>query len=111
MPPIAGLQDMRPMLSRDMVRSSVAQPIRADASAASIPAWPPPMTTTSYLFAEFVGNRDSYSTVHWGLFILFIQGLYLLSSPKARYLLLGNPPHRRRASEVERLSINSPNQR
>src|SRR5512145_1884996 len=49
-PPIAGLHDMRPMASTLIVRSRVAHPVRAAARDASIPAWPPPTTTTSYSF-------------------------------------------------------------
>jgi hypothetical protein len=46
-PPIAGLQDILPMLSRLMVIRSVEHPIRAAARLASIPAWPPPITIIS----------------------------------------------------------------
>ena len=37
-PPIAGLQDMRPIAAISPVRSAVLRPIRAAAWAASIPA-------------------------------------------------------------------------
>ena len=47
-PPIAGLHDMRPTLSQSSVIIAVARPLRAAASAASIPACPAPTTTTSY---------------------------------------------------------------
>ena len=47
MPPMEGLHDIWPRVSMLCVRSSVLRPIRADASAASVPAWPPPMTMTS----------------------------------------------------------------
>ena len=47
MPPIEGLQLIWPSVSRLCVNSSVLQPMRAEASAASVPAWPPPMTITS----------------------------------------------------------------
>ena len=47
MPPIAGLQDMAPIVSSRCVRSSVLAPVRAAAAAASQPAWPPPITITS----------------------------------------------------------------
>ena len=47
MPPIAGLQLICPTVSRLWVSSSVRAPMRAAASAASVPAWPPPTTMTS----------------------------------------------------------------
>ena len=47
MPPMAGLQDIWPIVSMLWVRSSVEAPTRAAASAASVPAWPPPTTITS----------------------------------------------------------------
>src|SRR5581483_8272018 len=47
MPPMAGLQDIWPRVSMFWVSSRVRRPMRADASAASVPAWPPPMTITS----------------------------------------------------------------
>ena len=47
MPPIDGLQDIWPSVSMLCVSSSVRRPIRALASAASVPAWPPPITMTS----------------------------------------------------------------
>src|SRR6185436_10978559 len=47
-PPIAGLHDIWPMVSRFCVSSSVRAPRRAASAAASAPAWPPPMTMTSY---------------------------------------------------------------
>src|SRR5687768_3597784 len=46
-PPMAGLHDICPMPSRFIVSSSVRQPMRAAASAASQPACPAPMTGTS----------------------------------------------------------------
>jgi hypothetical protein len=47
MPPMAGLQLICPS-GLDVVRQQQgAQPMRAAASAASVPAWPPPMTMTS----------------------------------------------------------------
>src|SRR5437764_8769486 len=48
-PPIAGLHDIWPIVSRFCVNISVRQPSRADAKAASIPACPLPTTITSYL--------------------------------------------------------------
>jgi hypothetical protein len=47
MPPIAGLQLIAPTVSMLWVSSSVRAPSRAAASAASVPAWPPPITITS----------------------------------------------------------------
>ena len=47
MPPMDGLQLICPSVSMLCVSSKVAQPTRADASAASVPAWPPPITMTS----------------------------------------------------------------
>ena len=52
MPPIDGLQDICPRVSMLCVSSRVFCPMRADASAASVPAWPPPTTMTS----NSVGN-------------------------------------------------------
>ena len=46
-PPIAGLQDISPIVSILCVKSAVLTPILADAAAASHPACPPPITTTS----------------------------------------------------------------
>ncbi len=62
-PPIAGLHDIAPMVSSLWVSSSVRAPIRALAAAASQPAWPAPMITTSKLgsrlvMAAVVGSRD-----------------------------------------------------
>ena len=45
-PPMAGLQGMLPTASRLMVKHRVASPSRAQARAASIPAWPAPTTIT-----------------------------------------------------------------
>ena len=47
MPPIAGLQLIWPSVSMDCVSSSVRAPMRAAASAASVPACPPPTMITS----------------------------------------------------------------
>jgi hypothetical protein len=47
MPPIDGLHDIAPRVSMLCVSSSVFTPMRAAASAASVPAWPPPTTMTS----------------------------------------------------------------
>ena len=46
-PPMAGLQGMLPTASRSMVKQTVRIPSRAAASAASMPAWPAPMTAIS----------------------------------------------------------------
>jgi len=46
-PPMAGLQDMVPMDSLEMVIKRVLHPIRAAAKAASQPACPAPMAMTS----------------------------------------------------------------
>src|SRR5665647_1727796 len=46
-PPMAGLQDIAPTVANRWVTSAVRAPIRAAALAASQPAWPPPITTTS----------------------------------------------------------------
>src|SRR5260370_36553919 len=48
MPPMAGLQLIWAIRSRFMVTMAVRRPMRAQARAASQPAWPAPMTTTSY---------------------------------------------------------------
>src|SRR6266540_5637740 len=47
MPPMAGLQDIWPIVSRFCVSSRVRAPARAAPTAASLPAWPPPITMTS----------------------------------------------------------------
>ena len=46
-PPTLGLHGMEPIIDRCSVYSTVSFPIRAVASAASIPACPPPTTMTS----------------------------------------------------------------
>src|SRR2546421_5681511 len=46
-PPMDGLQDICPSVSMLWVSKRVRQPARAAASAASVPAWPPPTTMTS----------------------------------------------------------------
>src|SRR5689334_8921986 len=55
MPPIEGLHDIWPSVSMLCVSSRVLAPMRADASEASVPAWPPPTTITS--------KRSEYRTV------------------------------------------------
>src|SRR5882724_3181296 len=51
-PPIAGLQDIAPMVAKRCVTSAVVAPVRAAALAASQPAWPPPITMTSHDFGR-----------------------------------------------------------
>src|SRR6476619_5085200 len=46
-PPIAGLHDIWPMVSRALVTRAVRAPRRAEATAASVPACPAPTTSTS----------------------------------------------------------------
>ena len=46
-PPMAGLQDISPMVAKVWVTRAVRAPMRAAAAAASQPAWPPPTTITS----------------------------------------------------------------
>ena len=56
---MAGLHDMTPMVSRRWVSSTVRAPARAAAEAASQPAWPPPITTTSaFRVPESVMSAD-----------------------------------------------------
>src|SRR5438132_1587940 len=55
MPPIDGLHDIWPRVSMLCVSSSVRRPMRAAASAASVPAWPPPTTMTSKSSGNFMG--------------------------------------------------------
>jgi len=47
MPPMEGLQDNSPRVEVFWVRRRVLAPVRAEAVAASVPAWPPPMMMTS----------------------------------------------------------------
>src|SRR5581483_6478534 len=70
MPPIAGLQLICPSVSMLWVRRSVRAPMRAEASAASVPACPPPMTITSNVRANLTfsslgpsGNRSGKGIV------------------------------------------------
>ncbi len=49
---MAGLQDISPMVAKLWVTSAVRAPSLAAAAAASQPAWPPPMTTTSKTLAS-----------------------------------------------------------
>lgn len=63
MPPTAGLQLICPILFMSIVMRHVFDPILAAAAAASHPAWPAPMTMTSYLnsIAFFFFNRQKYN--------------------------------------------------
>ena len=65
MPPIDGLQDIWPSVSMLWVSSSVRRPMRAAASAASVPAWPPPTTMTSNCQGMH-GGRAFYASVPRG---------------------------------------------
>ena len=47
-PPTAGLHDIWAILFMSIVTRHVLAPMRAEATAASQPAWPPPITITSY---------------------------------------------------------------
>ena len=51
-PPIAGLHDICAIVSRDSVTSRVSAPILAATNAASQPACPPPITSTSCVFGS-----------------------------------------------------------
>lgn len=57
-PPIDGLQDICPNVSILWVRSNVVAPLRAAASAASVPAWPPPTTITSKTVGGVISPID-----------------------------------------------------
>jgi hypothetical protein len=46
-PPKEGLHEHTPRLSTEGVTRAVLAPVRAAAAEASVPAWPPPITTTS----------------------------------------------------------------
>src|SRR6266581_3109772 len=64
-PPIAGLQDIWPIVSKFWVSIKVRQPSLADASAASIPAWPLPTTITSYSVGSLNMTRSLQNSVSW----------------------------------------------
>jgi hypothetical protein len=65
MPPIDGLQLIWPSVSMLCVSSSVLQPMRAAARAASVPAWPPPTTMTSACQRRMILPADtSAAKVH-----------------------------------------------
>src|SRR4051812_21534497 len=53
MPPTAGLHDICAIKSTLSVNRAVRRPMRAEAIAASHPAWPAPTTTTSYCSLKF----------------------------------------------------------
>src|SRR3989344_1241309 len=56
MPPMLGLQLIWPSVSMLWVSSRVLLPMRAAASAASVPAWPPPTTITSNSWGYNMGT-------------------------------------------------------
>ena len=62
-PPKLGLQEHVPMLSNFGVMSAVFAPDRAAAAQASAPAWPPPITTTSYGLRKDI-NEKKVSTIN-----------------------------------------------
>src|SRR6267378_5653237 len=66
MPPIEGLHDICPSVSMLWVSRRVRQPIRAAASAASVPAWPPPTTMTSNSTGNSMGTARFYAIVQRG---------------------------------------------
>ena len=55
-PPIAGLQDISPIVDNELVIRAVWTPDLAAAAAASQPACPAPITITSKSFSKFIGN-------------------------------------------------------
>ena len=55
-PPIAGLQDISPIVDNELVIRAVWIPDLAAAAAASQPACPAPITITSKSFSKFIGN-------------------------------------------------------
>src|SRR5262245_40712257 len=63
-PPIAGLHDICPIVSSALVTIATRAPLRAAATAASVPAWPAPTTITSNsasnAFASRASIRESY---------------------------------------------------
>src|SRR5207237_8398873 len=63
-PPMAGLQDIWPIVSRLMLKSRVWHPMRAADKAASTPAWPAPTTKTSYFFGYINLAAMQYRTYH-----------------------------------------------
>src|ERR1043165_6777455 len=65
-PPMAGLQDISPILAGSCVISRVRAPMRAEAAAASVPAWPPPTTMTSNP-AWLIVSRETYTIVLYQL--------------------------------------------
>src|SRR5580692_2976024 len=87
MPPIAGLQLICPSVSMLWVSSSVRAPRRAAARAASVPAWPPPMTITSKVCA----NRMEFKS---------LQGLII-----GAYCMRPAPIYRRVLSRIPVISV------
>jgi hypothetical protein len=55
---MAGLQDICPIVSSALVIKATEAPSLAAATAASVPAWPPPMTTTSKEDSKFSMGRS-----------------------------------------------------
>src|SRR5262249_21337042 len=55
--------DIAPIVSNRWVISAVFAPIRAAAEAASQPAWPPPMTMTSYRMTASVKSAPGEAAV------------------------------------------------
>src|SRR5262245_31799086 len=53
---MAGLQDIAPTVANRWVIKAVRAPLRAAAAAASQPAWPPPITTTSNRLAIYTSE-------------------------------------------------------
>src|SRR5437879_8940120 len=70
MPPIEGLHDICPSVSTLWVNRRVREPMRAAASAASVPAWPPPTTMTSNSTGNSMGTAQFYVIVPRGTSVL-----------------------------------------
>ena len=64
MPPKEGLHEQTPRFEAEGVTSAVRAPDRAEAAEASVPAWPPPMTTTSY--GLLLLSTPAYARSIWG---------------------------------------------
>lgn len=69
-PPKLGLQEQTPILSNLGVMRAVRAPARAAPAQASAPAWPPPMTTTSY------GLCESQDQLKFGIAVLIENDNY-----------------------------------
>src|SRR5206468_11875782 len=61
----AGLESVGPTVSKFSVSIKARQPSLADASAASIPAWPLPTTITSYSVGSLNTTRALQNSVSW----------------------------------------------